>query len=1137
MSNTDKEQETMQLKDSVSKQSLAGHFMEGFYYISRIGNFEARILWRSWLFRVFSILILAILIFFNLFGVLGVAESSPWAAGYIPGNIAYMNFFIFTIVQVIIASFLSADFLGRERKMDTTEVFYTRPPSNLQYVLGKTWGALVVFMGLNMVVVLMAMLVNLLFPGVTFALTPFFFYLIGYSLPSLLFILGFSFALMVIVRNQAVTFVLVLGFAATVLFYLQNKHWGLWDFMGFYLPVHYSSFTGFSDFNHILTQRAIFVLLGILGILMTAYSLPRLPGTKNRSVYLLIFSAIALAGAGFLIYTTILTGLNGQKLREDLRYQESLLPVLPQSRIDSCHISIHHQGDELECEVLLKMVHHQSGDSLLLALNSGFIIEAVFLDGKPTEFTHHLGLLSVATDAQASDSDSTLQCRIKYRGAPDQQAIYPYVSETDRQLLNRFDPLVAGKEYAFVQPHYILLTREAGWYPVVAWKHFRQQPAFTSYTLHFTSNHQMQVLSQGTGLHNGRITIFENDQPLNALTLLSGKYAIDTMMVDGLEYQLGVHEYNTLLKENFDQIGDTLPSLIRDLKSQYERNLKLEYPFRRLKIVEVPIHFFTYLQHWTSATDHIQPEFILIPEYGAGEWFLNVNRTRNDFENEAKNQGEEFSPQELQARMFVTLAGNAFVFPRQQVLNQGQEIRNKPDGWNRIQVFPLYVHHAYQIQEKGWPVFQIMLEQALRNKSRMGDVNMWRLYQDQYMGLLALKKQSLEQWMEQDFAEDTITQILQLRGIQFFKEISALSKTGDFTEDLKTPFRAHQFRESQPAAWLIGLELPFDAYEKYQNIQEGDQLPAYVFGQVRTAELKGSGKNQYMVSLEVSNVGGIDGILDVHTSFLDLSENQFRSYAQMVYEQMGSESSNDQRLHLIPEGTKVRIDRVFDQLPRELKIYTGVALNIPPVKTIGLWNFEKGAGPIPDEGVHFVDSLKDSPNPLDIIIDNEDPGFSIASKEAVRTLKEWLLKRQRGKVEDYTFFDYMNPKPVWTTTLGENYHGGFLQSAVLKASGNGDDKARWACQLPDAGIYEVQVFIPYYMPLGWRNRETKGGYHYKIDYGSGFEEVETPSVGENGGWLTLGRFLFEQGEAVVELSDKTSFPYVVADAVKWVKIN
>ncbi|GAO31032.1 hypothetical protein [Geofilum rubicundum] len=577
-------------------------------------------------------------------------------------------------------------------------------------------------------------------------------------------------------------------------------------------------------------------------------------------------------------------------------------------------------------------------------------MEAIFVNENPAGFTHHLGLLSVATDGLTRDRDSLLHCRIKYRGAPDQSSIYPYVSEEDRQLLNRFDPLVAGKEYAFVQSDFLLLTREAGWYPVVAWRNYRQQAAFTSYSLQFSSSHNLQVFSQGRGHQQEGTTYFENDQPLNALTLLSGEYSVDSLVVDGIEYQLGVHTHNLLLQNNFDQIGDTLPALIRDLKSHYERNLKLEYPFRRLKIMEVPTHFFTYLQNWTTATDHIQPEFILLPEYGGGQWFLNVGRTRKEFEDEAKQQGEEPNEQEVQARMFVTLAGNAFVFPGWQIIDRGQEIKNNPGGWNRVQVFPLYVHHAYQIQEEGWPVFQIMLEEALRNKARKGEVDVWRLNRDQYMGLLALKKKSLSQWMAQATADDTIARILQLRGIQFFKEISALSPTGDFTEELKASFVDRKFQVSHPSGWLRHVQVSFNAYEKYQNIQKGDQLPAFEFGWVRTSELTGNGKNQYLVSLDVSNVGGTDGILDAQTTFLDLSENRNQSYSQWMYQKMDSESNEDKRLHLIPAGTKVRIDMLFDQLPRQLTIFTGIAQNIPPVKTFDLRNFDKGVGPLHKRG-------------------------------------------------------------------------------------------------------------------------------------------------------------------------------------------
>lgn len=66
--------------------------------------------------------------------------------------------------QAVIAVFLSSEFIKRDKQLDTSEVFYVRPLTNAEYVLGKTWGNLRVFLGLNLLVLLIALVFNLTAP-------------------------------------------------------------------------------------------------------------------------------------------------------------------------------------------------------------------------------------------------------------------------------------------------------------------------------------------------------------------------------------------------------------------------------------------------------------------------------------------------------------------------------------------------------------------------------------------------------------------------------------------------------------------------------------------------------------------------------------------------------------------------------------------------------------------------------------------------------------------------------------------------------------------------------------------------------------------------------------------------------------
>ncbi len=1121
------------------RESFLKRFLSFFYYISKVGQYEARILWRSWLFRIFSVLILAILVLFDLFGVLGLADSNAWGGRYIPGGVFYVNFYLFTIAQVIIAAFLSADFLGRERKMDTTEVFYTRPMSNLQYVLGKTWGALIVFMGLNMVVALLALVVTLISSDAVFHLQPMLFYLFVYSLPSLVFILGFSFILMVLIRNQAVTFVVVLGFGGMVLFYLQNMHWGVWDFIGFYLPAFYSGFSGFPHMESLLSQRAGYFLLGILGILLTAFFLPRLPGTKNRSRVLMAFCVVIFGAAALLLYGIVSNGVDGRELRGKIRQIESSLPVLPGHRIDSCHMTVHHTGSEIQCEASFEFTELQDTDTLYLHLNPGFRVSSVKLNNQQVDYSFSGGLLSIST-AQFESSDTSLfHCQIGYSGAPEDESVYPYIDEEKRELLSWFDPLIGGKEHSFVQSDFVLLTREAGWYPQVAWNNFRQQPDFTKYSLQFSSDSKLAAISQGLGTYANGKSLFENEKPLNALTLIAGSYKTDSVSVDSVDYQLSVHERNDLYSGAFDQLGDTLPAVIRDLKNQYERQIGLKYQFKRLKIVEVPINFYTYLQPWRTGTDHIQPEIILLPEFGGGAWFLDIARTRKDFTEEAEAQGEEIDEKKLQTKMLVTLSGNLFLFPRWTVFSNSEDNSRVMNEWSRVQIFPLYFHHAYQMREEGWPVFQIMMDEALRYKGQREKNDEWRSERDQYKGLLALRERSVSGWLQRKNAGDTIARILNLRGIQFFSEISAQSGQDDFVKVFRTPLNRYRFRNESPGQWMKVADGSLDLEEKYHSLVTGNQLPAFHFGNVKASTFIREGKKQFLISVEVANNGSVDGVLNTETSFLDLSENNNRSNSQWMYQNMEEDQNLVKQQYVVGANESVRIKMVFDQQPRELKIYTGVSQNIPPVYYFSFANIEEEFfDNKPVDGVEKYEFIADGKDASKVfVVDNEDPEFQIDSRNEVKTLKDWWLRQERKQTETYEPFNYWRPQPVWTSSLAQAYHGTFLRSAVLKASGNGNDKALWKCDLPEAGRYEVQAYIPHDLNTGWRNRNSRGRFHYQVHHANGLEKVETWPVRERNGWVSLGRFFFEKGEGVVELSDKSEFPYVVADAVKWIRLK
>ena len=105
--------------------------------IQSVAKYESKLLIRSWFFRVFTVLAVGIIAFLNFQLFVSEEMGGLWIATSIPSNIPYLILLLLNTGQAVIAIFLASDFLKRDKKLDTSEVFYVRPLSNAEYVIGK----------------------------------------------------------------------------------------------------------------------------------------------------------------------------------------------------------------------------------------------------------------------------------------------------------------------------------------------------------------------------------------------------------------------------------------------------------------------------------------------------------------------------------------------------------------------------------------------------------------------------------------------------------------------------------------------------------------------------------------------------------------------------------------------------------------------------------------------------------------------------------------------------------------------------------------------------------------------------------------------------------------------------------------
>ena len=108
---------------------------------------------------------------------------------------------------------------------------------------------------------------------------------------------GLAFVLMSIIRNQAITFLFLLGIAALDIFYLLVQDWDhYFDYMAFGASVFKSGVIGFDNLPFIINQRLLYFFLGLALVLATVLLFKRLPQSKIHRTLTIIF-LIVFGGA------------------------------------------------------------------------------------------------------------------------------------------------------------------------------------------------------------------------------------------------------------------------------------------------------------------------------------------------------------------------------------------------------------------------------------------------------------------------------------------------------------------------------------------------------------------------------------------------------------------------------------------------------------------------------------------------------------------------------------------------------------------------------------------------------------------------------------------------------------------------
>ncbi len=1113
--------------------------MISIHNIFSIAKYERKTLLRSWFFRIFTILSLLVLFGMNFGMVIEGGGDQGWAIRSIPSAIPYFNLLILNVAQAIIAVFLASDFLKRDKKLDTTEVIYMRSMTNGEYVIGKTWGNLQVFLVLNFAVVLMALIFNALAQGTSIDWISYGVYLVLISVPTLIFIMGLSFLLMSVIRNQAITFVLVLGYIGITLFVLQAKFYYIFDYMAYNIPMLSSDIIGFGNMSVILAHRGIYFALGLGFIFLTIFLLKRLPQSESMTYISLILSIVLIGGGGYLGYKHINQFKQNDKLRTQIvelnnKYVQEATPTTTSQSILLEHLG---QTIKVKTTIQLKNTKATNIEKLIFSLNNGLKISELKLNGNTVPFLReqHLIIISDNVDLKPEEEASV---EFTYSGNINEALCYLDIAEEVRQEKYGKFVINVDKRFAFITPEYLLLSPESNWYPKtgvtyssknVSW----YQPEFINFQLQVKTKAGLKAISQGqiNEIAAGEFR-FENEHPLTQITIAIGDYEQKTIEVDSLVYGLWYYKGHDYFNDAFKESQDTLGTILNERFLDFNRNYKLEYVPKRLSIVEVPAQFKTFERMWSSHQEFVQPEQILVPEKG----FM---IREADFENQKKYMGRwrreagEMTPLDKEINVFGNFI-RTFTTENNVDRNYRRGNMQMEQIANPYFIFPLLYNFQNNIQSDQWPITNRIFEAYLKSQSSdMSSVFMSSMGGGENPDVnanIALQDNTFEQILADPEQLEIVDNVIKLKGDVLFSMIQWKAGEEEFAEFLKGILDENKFKNIsfEDFDHKIDEKFGIELIPMMDDWFKAKALPGYLISPIKAVKVKSGDAMKSMISLKITNFSDVEGLVKLSFRLGGGGPGRGRGHG-------GGGDDMINKLIYLEAGQTKDLSYILDADPRMVIVNTMTSKNIPQT----MMNFfrdipeDPKAKPVEKEVVSDISVQNMLPG--EIIVDNEDPEFVITSSEN-KSLLEKLIVTEEENTLKYVGVNWWRPPTNWTATTSTDFYGAYVRSAYYIKGSEGNLSATWNVPLKKEGYYDVYYHLYKGRQRGRDRGEEKGEYNFII-YSDGEEEDVALAVqnAENG-WNHLGSFFFSPDTAKIVLTNKSELRMIYADAVKLVEI-
>ena len=1049
--------------------------------------------------------------------------SMPWVAQVLPSSIPFRCAYLFNVLQLFFVTVLVINDT-RLVRLDTLAALKVHPQGNTEISTGSVLGKVLAFSVVNVVSLFSCALLNFLFYPRVFNIGYYLFYWLTLNLPMLFFCLGVSTLMVRLVKNNGLSIVVLFLLLGVFTLPGSVELGGVFDPLATRIPNLFSDFTGHVNLGAYLWQRVFVLFLGVGLVVLAVIPYPRVHNNV-RAAYRLTLAAllplsVAMGSASVYICDLQSVASKREFYREVYsRHESSRVLKIVENRLRVKELE--NGGIFVTSEMAVEN-RKEEALPLVFYLNPGLRVSSVTVDGEAVAFRREGQALVVEGYVVPGEKREVVVC---YEGKIDNRFCFLDVPEEKHRALdlNTIDMYRFGYSPAFCEKGYKLLTPECGWYPVSVPPYdslgFRRA-MFTRFRLEVEHDPRLVAICQGEANREtlGKTT-FTFGHNMKGISLCVGNYKKREVVIDSYVPSVRFIDDNKI-ENNTNPVE--LPSITFSLFYLPEHEFMLGdydlYPVEELKnMVEYArsIIQFDGDVYWERRTEKVGFDPTVRYPYN---WvtLVEVPCNYHAFTGKTMQTGERVQ--------------EGMVFLPEKKYSERVEFSYASAEMRLMEELNLFIGGSYDLRTlcKGNTSFVYSDDIPLVNNALY---SAFRSYLDiesidgdrEFYVVDYLKDHSLEEALvDLSLSRELLDFIIQKKCEWFDALLTIQVGKEEFEEVYHDFLKRHVFEEASFEdfsreffnRYHIRLDSMIDSWYRCK------ELPVFEVEGDITEVVNEEMKCSYIYDFKVFNRGNVPGI--IHPS------NNYPGW-------------------IIPagEGRAIRV-----QIPSATnsRIYFPLSLNVPGEISLVVKTINRDVDTCVDTTSCFL-ALDTTfsfirENEDEIIVDNDDPGFSI------RETRKFNIASFFGEVETRAKCYRVVPYEHWGMMVTDGCLGFPVKSAYFKRAGKGNQKVQWETNLPE-GTYEVFCYIPFD-----EQSKLKGTgvlcfdrvYHYVVFDGREEHEVVLSMDKEDWYWLSLGVFEFH-GKGKVTLSDRGKSDFysskeaaylpqvVVADAVKWVRVR